>query len=249
MLAAGKTASYVTAAVNFQPGTDYMVGTTNTAFTGATDSKLGMVSFWFKMQGNDASFQSLFENDSGVEAGLGILRLNDNKWRINCITAAGGPAVQMVTTSTFTSGGGWNHLLASWDVNSGVARYQLYINDASNVSVSATADSNIGYNNASTHRIGARSGPALPLNADIEDLWICYGSSLDLSNSTNRRKFISATSKPVDLGAAGDTPGISPIGYFSGRAGVANWHVNKGTGGNLFTLTGTLSAASTNPSD
>lgn len=85
------------------------------------------------------------------------------------------------------------------------------------------------------------------LKADIADLWIAPGQFLDFSVESNRRKFIDATGKPVDLGSDGSTPtGTAPRIFFSGD--YTDFPVNQGTGG-TFTLTGTLTNASTSPSD
>jgi hypothetical protein len=60
-------------------------------------------------------------------------------------------------------------------------------------------------------------------------------------------KFFSAAGKPVALGADGSTPtGTAPRIFFSGDN--SSFATNKGTGGS-FTLTGSLTNASTSPSD
>ncbi len=86
---------------------------------------------------------------------------------------------------------------------------------------------------------------------DASDCWIAPGQSLLTAgdiNVTTRRKFVTAANKPVDLGADGSTPtGTSPAIFFSGDA-TTYGQPNLGTGG-AFTLTGTLTNASTSPSD
>ena len=66
----------------------------------------------------------------------------------------------------------------------------------------------------------------------------------------NRRKYITATVKPVDLGSDGSNPGSQPIVYLSVRSNDAAtvFATNKGTGGN-FSITGALALAATSPSD
>lgn len=82
---------------------------------------------------------------------------------------------------------------------------------------------------------------------DAADTWIAPGQFIDFSVEANRRKFIDVNGKPVDLGADGSTPtGTAPPMFFSGNA--AGFPTNKGTGG-VFTLTGSLTNASTSPSD
>lgn len=86
-----------------------------------------------------------------------------------------------------------------------------------------------------------------PPKQDMADVWIAPGVSLDLSVDANRRKFISAAGKPVDLGANGELPtGSPPTIFFSGDKDA--FPVNKGTGG-AFTLVGALTDADSRPSD
>ena len=238
--------SYVTQAVSFD-GTDYMTGTANTPLAGSVNSQKGMVSFWVRMRGNDGGYHLLFENAN--ESGLQMLRGPDNKWDISAKNAAGiNAAAHGKTSALFTTAQGWQHVLVSWDVD--VVRYDLYVNDVSSKDGSSGVDGSytISYTSPQTITIGARGAGSLPCILDIEDLWIHYGTGPDLSVAATRRGFISAAGKPVDLGATGVVGGLTPIAYFSGRSGVASWHVNKGSGGNMFTLTGTLAAAPTQPS-
>ena len=82
---------------------------------------------------------------------------------------------------------------------------------------------------------------------DIADVYIAPGQFIDFSVEANRRKFISADGKPVDLGSNCSTPtGTAPAVCFSGNA--SSFGTNKGTGG-AFTLTGTLTDAVTSPSN
>lgn len=81
----------------------------------------------------------------------------------------------------------------------------------------------------------------------MSDLWAEYGVYVDFSVEATRLKFRNAGGKPVNLGSDGSIPtGGSPIQYFSGA--TVDWHTNKGTGGG-FTENGTLTTASTSPSD
>ncbi len=85
------------------------------------------------------------------------------------------------------------------------------------------------------------------LTFDTADMWIAPGQFIDFSVESNRRKFIDADGKPVDLGADGSTPtGTAPAIFFSGDP--LAFPTNKGTGGS-FTLAGSLTNASTSPSD
>ncbi len=85
------------------------------------------------------------------------------------------------------------------------------------------------------------------VKCDLSDTWIAPGQFIDFSVEANRRKFIDADGKPVYLGANGELPtGTSPAVFFSGDS--STFATNKGTGG-TFTLTGSLTNASSSPSD
>jgi len=85
------------------------------------------------------------------------------------------------------------------------------------------------------------------LNCEIADLYLNTATSLDLSSTANRRKFISAEDKPVDLGSDGSTPtGTAPLIFLSNP--TATWQNNLGSGGN-FNENGALTDAGDSPSD
>jgi len=83
-------------------------------------------------------------------------------------------------------------------------------------------------------------------DSDVAELWV-DNSFIDFTVESNRRKFISASGKPVDLGSDGSAPTSSaPLVFLSGDTGT--WHTNKGSGGG-FTENGEITTASTSPSD
>jgi len=85
----------------------------------------------------------------------------------------------------------------------------------------------------------------------LADTWIGVGQYLDWSVVGNRRKFMDAGGKPVDLGSDGSSPtGTAPAIFLSIPHGgtPANFATNLGTGGN-FSVTGALTLAPSSPSD
>lgn len=97
--------------------------------------------------------------------------------------------------------------------------------------------------------IGSDYGSSLI--TDLADFWLAPGQFIDFSIEANRRKFISAEGKPVDLGADGSTPtGTAPAIFFrrDPSAAASTFANNLGTGG-AFAITGTLTNADTSPSD
>jgi hypothetical protein len=230
---------YTAQGVRFN-GATWFKGPTNTPFTGATPSKKGTTSFWFRMQGGDGSFGQLFESDKD----------NLNRWNYINASSDSSAVASLFTSSTFVaSGATWHHLFSTFDETgapSGAG--DILIDGVSVIGGFSQAGSptDVDYAGAKTLTLGARNGGSLLLNADIADLYINWGTYLN--PATELSKFRNpATGRPVDLGVNGSIPtGSAHIGFFSGA--VANWHQNKGTGGDIFTLqAGGLTASSSNP--
>jgi len=148
-----------------------------------------------------------------------------------------------IFASTNVVSAGWHNLLVSVQTNLGVGSkiLQMYLDDIS--SISAIADTHAAFlmtYNGKSFWIGD-DGFSDSYSGDLADVWIAPGVFVDFSVTANRRKFISAAGKPVD-----------PSGFpasamlFSGNA--TGFLVNQGTGG-AFTANGTITNASTSPSD
>lgn len=208
------------------------------------DGKKGIISVWFKMQGSDATNGMIIET---LDPFFQIIRLNTNKIRITGQNAATTNILQLFSNTSFTVGMGWAHLLASWDLNTPAG--WLYITDADDLASSPTLTNdtiNYSTNPVVNWGVGARADGTILITADIADLYMNIAESLDLSVEANRRKFISATNAPVDLGADGSTPtGTAPAIFFHGT--LASWQTNDGSGGGFSVTAGSLSAASSNP--
>jgi hypothetical protein len=98
-----------------------------------------------------------------------------------------------------------------------------------------TTTANFGKN----YTIGSLGSLNGPFTGDLAELYMITGTSLDLSNSTNMRKFISATGSPVDLGTTGSAPtGTIPLLYFKG--GASTFLTNQAGKGDLTVDDGTL---------
>jgi hypothetical protein len=138
----------------------------------------------------------------------------------------------------------WHHVLIAYDANNHAGCKGFF--DGVDVTSagffntgSATLTGETNYFMMDTNGIGGTV-------ADLAQYYIAFGQWIDLSNPLNVAKYI-AGGKPVDLGADGSTPtGTAPTVFFDGDA--TEFPTNKGTGG-AFTLTGSLTNASTSPSD
>jgi hypothetical protein len=215
---------------------------------GMADSKSGIFSGWVRIDGGDGTTRRILGTQSG--GGLQVFINAGNVFRALARNAALTDILGMNTPNTFTASITWLHVLMSWDLATASAR-SIYINDSINVVVDTFVDDTIDYTRGNW---GVGDNPGInPVkwNGAMAEIYFAPGQYLDFSVEANRRKFISATGKPVDLGADGSTPtGVAPLVYLhldDGEA-VANFATNRGTGGN-FTITGTLDTASSSPSD
>lgn len=232
---------YRAEAVTFDGSNDYLE--LGSDYAGNADGKVGTISVWYKANGGDGTVRQILELD-----GVGGLQHHiagaPNALIIDLYTS-GVVNILRMASSAVAAGSGWKHFLASWDLAAGATH--LYLNDVSDKNILTGPTNNTIDYTRTQHRIGARSGGSNKIDADVADLWFSPSTYLDLSIEANRRKFISAEGKPVDLGPTGALPtGSPPIVFLSGA--VDSWHVNKGTGGG-FTENGALTAASTSPSD
>jgi len=130
------------------------------------------------------------------------------------------------------------------------AKRGIYINDVDDAQYTAYQDLAADLTLADWS-IGALPDGTAKVNACFAEVYFAPAQYLDLSVVANRRKFISASGRPVYLGADGSRPtGTAPIMYqrLADGAAASTFATNLGTGGD-FTITGTLTTGSTSPSD
>jgi hypothetical protein len=230
------SSAYTANAVRFDGTNDCLVR--GGGLTGAADSKMILISFWVKFMGGDGNTQRIVYPTGEP---WDLRRETSNKVRF---LAAGIADFQTVSTG-FVASMSWTHVLIALDT--ATAAGHLYVNDASDYALTGSITDATLDHTPTDWTIGAQPGPSLFLDAEVADLYVAPGQYLDISNSTNRRKFISAGGKPVDLGSDGSTPtGVAPLIFLKNPFGT--FHENEGTGGD-FTVTGALTAAGSSPSD
>jgi hypothetical protein len=241
---------YVAEAVHLD-GSSQLIS--NSPLAGISNAEKGILAFWWKSGESTSDFRFMattadykFELDWPFDPDLVA------QDTILILANSGTDQFSFFPITSFSLASGWTHFLFAWDtghlagekvlhcvVNGTLIDHSaLNINDANgSITVdystifSAFGDANIGYQ---------------PIG-DSADWYFAPGQFLDLSIEANRLKFIDVGGKPVDLGANGETPtGTAPAVFFSGDA--TGFATNKGTGG-AFSLTGSLTNASTSPSD
>ena len=231
---------YTAQGVHFN-GSTYM---TSSALTGIADGSKGILSFWFKFTGNDGFYQIIFENRAPT---IGLNRDPSGHFAFTLNNTSAGVALNWNGTTAYTSSmTNWVHILAAWDF-SGSGVTSLHVDDSAVTPPTSSGATTIDYLSTDTNfDFGARNGGSLVAHMDIADFYFNTVDFLDFNTTSNRRKFIDGSGKPVDLGATGATPtGTAPMILFKGP--VASWHTNKGTGGGFSIASGSLSASATNP--
>ena len=233
---------------DFDGTNDYM--TRGAGLTGAADSKLGIASLWHRIDGGDGAIRSLLSAATtlaGADFRFELSISAANKFQVAGRNSAGTLILNLLS-SAHTAGASWLHILMSWDM--GNAASHLYVNDVSDKTSSTFTDDTIDYTWADC-AVGARPDGSVKLDGCLAELYLAPGQYLDFSNVYNRRKFISASGKPVHLGTTGALPtGTAPLVYqhLDDAEAVADFATNRGTGGD-FTITGTLATGSDSPSD
>ena len=243
-------------AADFDGTNDYMA--TGAGLTGAADAKSGVLSCWVRVDTSPASVSRLLFGSTTVGGGVGTDRFNfsyntagNDHFSFIGANSAGTDILHIASSAVAIDPDGttWYHVLSSWDLATPGARH-IYINDVANLTEITFTDDTIDYTLADWSA-GARTDAAQKFNGGMFDLYFKMGAYLDFSVEANRRLFIGADGKPVDLGASGTNPGLGTPEVFqhlSNGEAVANFATNRGGGGN-FSITGTLETAPTSPSD
>jgi len=242
----GGVGTYKCGSAYFDGSNDYL--TRGSAFTGQANGKVGILSVWIDLRASDSTIMSFLQTGSW---GLRVERDGSNKVYIICSqVSTGATAFTVTSTSSHISSEGWFHILCAWDNAAGDV--DLYIDDVSVATSVATnnVDNAYDWSTADTG-VGATYVGGGKSSVDMAELYLNIDTYTDLSVTANRRKFIDAAGKPVDLGADGSTPtGSQPMLFLhldDGEA-AANFSTNAGDGGGM-TTTGTITAGSSSPTD
>jgi len=237
----GAEAAYITQGRDFDGTNDY--ATRGADLTGIADGKVGLFSFWVRLDGGDSGQMCFFANGANnVACGIYVGKTSLNLFQVRGADSSNTNKLSLLSASAYTAGASWLHVLCSFDLAAG-SRH-LYINGGSDLAAAPTvvnADLDLTRGNFS---VGGETDAGGKTSSCLSELWF-NTEYLDISVQANREKFRSAAGKPVNLGANGATPtGNQPLIYMP----YGNPADNKGTGGN-FTVTGTLDVSSTSPSD
>lgn len=214
--------------------------------TGAADGMQFIFSCWFRVDGGAGTGRNLMfgpSNRTNVSVGTG--NLLSLLWR----STAGGDLISWNSTVTISSGSGWHHVLASANLTSTQAWFyvdDVAVSTAGAVIVSTGGNIDFTPGNCIIFAPSTAGSSLVTWNGAAADLYYNIGTFLDLTVTSNRRKFIDAQGHPVNLGLTGNIPtGSSPILFLSQQP-LSAWPTNKGSGLGM-TLIGTLTET-TSPS-
>lgn len=240
-------APYTAVAVNFDGTNDWL--TRGAGLTGAADSKLITVSGWLKV-GVDDTLMNVWSSATtagGATVMHRVQRQADNSLRLIGRNATPSTILTIVSSTNVAQvADGWVHFLFSVDL-ADTGKRHIYINDASDLATVDTYTNDTMDFTTGDWSVGAIPAGTGKLTGDLADLWIAPGVYIDFSVEANRRLFIDAGGKPVDLGSDGSTPtGTAPLMFFTNP--TATWHTNAGSGGG-FTENGAITDAADSPSD
>lgn len=239
--------SVVPASVFYPVGAAGFGGSATTTLSSISGSVTSQVTFscWFKTSNTSNQYIFCPGNSSAFVVGM-----NPNPYFL--IGANGGGSKYENRTSSGYADNIWHHLIGSFDTNFSIGNRKgfLYIDDinVTNVITDTGSAFSTDYDdsNMKPYSIGSEHGTILFFNGSLAEIWFSEGVYLDISVLENRRKFISASKRPVFLGNNGELPTSSqPPIYLRGSG--TGFNVNSGSAGN-FTTTGTLTTPTTTPS-
>lgn len=228
---------YRAQAVSFDGNNDWL---TRSTLVGSGGTSTLTYSFWVKFlsngaDGNDTIFTTYGFFDEGLQIDCIIFRASaDGTLRTTLRGNQLGQVRVSFASNTVFSNNIWYHILFSVTTGGDI---KLYINDVLDAATPSTNSGNIRLD-APEVFIGA--GPTGGNESNIELAEFYLGTTYyDLTQVSNRRRFISASGKPVK---------IPDDGLISLRGPFSQFANNFGTGG-AFTVVGNITDAASSPSD
>lgn len=228
-------------AYDFDGSTNYLKKTSN--LTGIADSKVGFMSFFLYYS---AINKTIFNHYNGTLQNVSVALSNANPAQINVVLGDGTNQWVFNSTSTITINT-YYHIMIDWDTNytAGNKIARIYANDTS-LGVTTSSDTmgavNVDYTSGSpVWSVGGNTGGGALFDGCLGQFTFYPGQTLDITNSTNRRKFSDSSFHPISIGRSGQTPtGTKPLIYLTSSVGSIG--VNSGSGGNFDSVNGSFIA-------
>lgn len=235
-----RTGTTTIPAVEFDGTGDYL--NRGSDLTGNADSKVGTLSLWLTPTSSGSTESWIFS--AGTTYERFYVRHVNNAIVISGHSSGSVNNLYLHSGNGELPAGKLVHVLASWDLANSKAH--LYINGVDKTGTPTKINSNIDYT-ISDWVVGGRAlggGSFYTTHyakGDVGQLWFSTSEYFDITNATNRAKFIDDLGNPVDLGSNGSTPtGNQPIVYLNNT--LSTWQNNLGSGGNFSVNGGGLTA-------
>lgn len=234
---------------DFDGSTTYLSKSSNLA--SIASSKVGFLSFFvrFPVTTGGVLFSPNY-NVGGVSNLISIGNLVTGAKPITMALQNSSGNSWVFTSSATVTYNLWYHVMASWDTNyaAGSKVGYIYVNDTGGA-VTTTSDlmsnSEVYWSGVNNWAIGSDANYTTLLPCCLGQFFFAPGQTLDITNSTNRRKFSNSSFHPIYTGRRGEVPtGTSPSIYLT--SSTSNIGYNSGTGGN-FTPNGTFADCSSTP--
>lgn len=228
-------------AYDFDGSTNYIKKTSN--LTGIADSKVGFMSLFVYCS---STLRTIFNHFNGTLQNVAVSLTVANPPQISVIL--GDSTNQWVFTSTNTIAiNTWHHIMISWDTNYiALSKVANIYNGDTDLGVTTISDTmgavNVDYTSGSpVWSIGGNTGGGALFDGCLGQFTFYPGQTLDITNSTNRRKFSDSSFHPISIGRSGQTPtGIKPAIYLTSSVGSIG--ANSGSGGNFDSINGSFIA-------
>lgn len=249
VLATHAVANFAVDGASFDGTNDYL--TRGAGFTGASDSSRLLLSFWYRTSSFAAD--CLIIGSAADLVGVGSFG-GDYQIYVNDPLGSSQLLITATISSEWPADGNWHHVLVAIDTNfsAGNKIAQIYLDDAPLSSTVNDTSAAFSIDFTQTNwSVGGYVDSQFKFTGDLAEVFYAPGQILDLSITANRRKFIDASGKPVDLGADGSTPtGTMPVLYLHLDDGETanNFATNAGSGGGM-TVNGALATSGASPSD
>lgn len=190
-----------------------------------------LISFWVKRASGDTETIYNHNTPPGISA-VDITVLSGGGIQVVFKNVGGGTVrLQYISNLGIANDGNWHHVLMSGS-SPAIA---MYVDDAEDT-MGTTLQSTVGAVefSATDARLGAQNDlGGQSWTGCMSEVYMNFGEKLDLSVTANRRKFISADGKPVDLASTGTRPtGGQPTHYFHSATqdiGGPGYHTNSGS--------------------
>ena len=221
----------------FDGTNDYTI--LSSQLTGSADGVSGFVSLWVNMAADGVNTHIMAGTKSG-----GDFYVNKNTSDYIQVYLHNVPvnavALKLVCSTTqIKAASGWQHVLISW-TSGGV--HHIYVNDVAQSFSTATHTSADMLGAFTSFTVGSFYNGGNRVNGSLADV-IYSQNYIDISNETNRRKFITADLYPATWATAIDTVTDPLVGmHLDVGEAVANFANNADGTGQAFTINGTLTS-------